>query len=498
MAADADARRFSKLQARLRAFEGVGGDRLRTVVSLNSINLDRGLLARHAAGLSAYEERALYLLFALRRRHVRLVMVTAEPLAEEIVDYYLSFLPNPAEARSRLVLLACDDPSPRPLSVKVLERPQLLDRLRELVDGDPDAFIMPFNVRPEEREIAVLLDIPIYGVDDRFAQYGTKSGGRRLFAASGVQHPRGAEGVHTREDLLEAIIALRRDDPRLEAVVIKQDDNVFGEGNTVLGLLDLPAAGSTMERAALDVRLRSLPGDYLDTLARDGGVVEEMISGAELASPSVQLRVLPGGNPLILSTHDQVLGGEIGQTFVGCRFPASPEYASVIMAEAGKVGRALADLGVVGRFGVDFVVTRHPDGTPRAYAVEINLREGGTSHPWGTLWLLSGGRFDPGSGAYVTARGPKSYFATDHLEDPSYRAIPLGALLDATRQAGLDYDPLRADGVVLHMLRSLGREGRVSAVAIGSGPEQANELYLSLTSLLDELAPSGRSPRATA
>jgi hypothetical protein len=41
MAADADAGRFSKLQARLRAFEGVGGDRLRTVVSLNSINLDR-------------------------------------------------------------------------------------------------------------------------------------------------------------------------------------------------------------------------------------------------------------------------------------------------------------------------------------------------------------------------------------------------------------------------------------------------------------------------
>lgn len=498
MTSGSDLRRFAKLQSRLRAFEGVGGDQRRTVVSLNSINLDRGLLARHAAGLSAYEERALYLLFALRQRHVRLVMVTAEPLAEEVVGYYLSLLPDPTEARSRLVLLACEDTSPRPLSVKVLERPPLLDRLRALVDGDPDAFIMPFNVRAEERELALLLDTPIYGVDHRFANYGTKSGGRRLFAASGVQHPRGAEGVHTREELLEAIIALRRDDPRLEAVVIKQDDNVFGEGNTALGLRDLPSPGGAMERAALDVRLRSLPGGYLDILARDGGVVEELITGAELASPIVQLRVLPGGNPLILSTHDQVLGGELGQTFVGCRFPASPAYATVIVAEAGKVGRALADLGVVGRFGVDFVVARHHDGILRAYAVEVNLREGGTSHPWGTLWLLSGGRFDPGPGTYVTARGPRSYFATDHVEDPAHQAIPLPALLEATRQAGLDYDPARAGGVVFHMLRSLQREGRVSAVAIGGSAEEANQRYLRLTSLMDQLARQGRSPTATA
>ena len=140
---------------------------------------------REAVGLSAYEERALYCLLALRYRHLRLVVVTAEPVPQEIVDYYLSFLPDPADARTRLVLIACDDTRPLPLSVKVLDRPVLIDRLPHLVNGDPDAFIMPFNVRAEEREIALLLDRPVYGVDDRFAEYGTKSGGRRLFAVTG-------------------------------------------------------------------------------------------------------------------------------------------------------------------------------------------------------------------------------------------------------------------------------------------------------------------------
>lgn len=460
-------------------------------MSLNSINLDRALLAREAVGLSSYEERALYWLLALRYPHLRLVVVTAEPVPDEIVDYYLSFVPDPEGARSRLVLLACDDRRPLPLSVKVLDRPDLVDRLRELVADDPEAFIMPFNVRAEEREIALLLERPIYGVDDRFVDHGTKSGGRRLFAAAGVRHPRGFEDVRTRKAVLDAIVALRKGDPELGAVVLKQNDNAFGAGNAVLGLADLPHPGSAMERAALDVRLRTLPTEFVDAITRDGGVVEEMVAGADLRSPSVQIRIIPGSGPLILSTHDQVLGGESSQVFVGCRLPASADYAPVIIKEAMKIGRAFAAMGVVGRFGVDFVVTRGGDGSPNAYAIEINLREGGTSHPWGTLWLLSRGRLDPHSGSYLTPGGPKTYFATDHVESESYRDIPLTTLLDATAKAGIRYDEATGTGVVLHMLRSLDREGRVSAVAIANTPQEANESYLRLGSLMDELAEKG-------
>ena len=45
----------------------------------------------------------------------------------------------------------------------------------------------------------------------------------------------------------------------LEAAVVKQNDNAFCAGSAVLGLADVSPAVSAMERAALHVRLRSLP-----------------------------------------------------------------------------------------------------------------------------------------------------------------------------------------------------------------------------------------------
>jgi|GEM_PF-4551223 len=38
------------------------------------------------------------------------------------------------------------------------------------------------------RNLALELDVPIYGVDHRFARYGLKSGCRGLFASAGVSH----------------------------------------------------------------------------------------------------------------------------------------------------------------------------------------------------------------------------------------------------------------------------------------------------------------------
>ena len=52
---------------------------------------------------------------------------------------------------------------------------------------------------------------------------------------------------------------LRREERSLEAAVVKQNDNAFGAGSAVPGLADVSPAVSAMERAALHVRLRSLP-----------------------------------------------------------------------------------------------------------------------------------------------------------------------------------------------------------------------------------------------
>jgi hypothetical protein len=190
-----------------------------------------------------------------------------------------------------------------------------------------------------------------------------------------------------------------------------------------------------------------------------------------------------------------VLGGELGQTFVACRFPAEREYAAAIVQESRKVGAYLAAEGVVGRFGIDFVIARR-DGGWAPYAVEINLREGGTSHPYGALWLLTDGSLKEDKTIFRTPSGQvKHYFATDRLGDPAYRGIPLSDFLAASATSGLDWDPGSQTGAVYHMLRSLEQQGRIGVTAIGDSPDQAHQIYLDAAQLLDRLA--AKTTRAT-
>src|SRR5207245_11520009 len=101
--------------------------------------------------------------------------------------------------------------------------------------------------------------------------------------------------------------------------------------------------------------------------------------GEGLRKRSVQPRITPLGKVELLSTHDELLGGPSGQSYLGCVFPADTAYAGLITQEAAKVGRRLAKEGVIGRFALDFVVVRAKNGKWEPYAHEINLRKGDTT-----------------------------------------------------------------------------------------------------------------------
>ena len=56
---------------------------------------------------------------------------------------------------------------------------------------------------------------------------------------------------------------------------------------------------------------------------------------------------------------------------------------------------------LLGRFAVDFVTVQDDTGEWRAYAIELNLRKGGTTHPFLTLQFLAGGEYDGDLGTYA-------------------------------------------------------------------------------------------------
>lgn len=154
-----------------------------------------------------------------------------------------------------------------------------------------------------------------------------------------------------------------------------------------------------------------------------GGIVEERISGVTLTSPSVQMRALPDASVELLSTHDQMLGGASGQRYLGCIFPADSRYAAAIAEPAMTIGRHLASLGVLGRFAVDFVVVQDEDGAWTPYAIELNLRKGGTTHPFLTLQFLTDGTYDGERGCSSPARKPQ----VSRRHRPSRRRATQGA-----------------------------------------------------------------------
>jgi len=497
--------RFDKLQERLTPlWKQIGrsdpGSRdieePNTVVVLPSLTVDIEL---DMPAQQVYEERMLFMLFLLRQPQIRLIYLTSVPIPDEVIDYYLGLLPSVSigNARRRLVLVSPRDGSPRPLAAKILERPRLIEHIRNLIPDLNTAHLVPFVTTDLERDLAVRLDIPMYAADPRFFAFGTKSGCRRLFAEEAVAHPLGEENLRSKDDLLQAVRRMRAQKPSLSRLIVKLNEGVSGYGNAQLSLEGLPEPGSAGEPSALERSFESLGFAskditlkwYLEQLGKKGGIVEELIAGESLVSPSAQVRISPLGEVELLSTHDQMLGGESGQIYLGAVFPADRAYGPLIMREAEKVGRRLAREGVVGRFALDFIVVKKPDGSWDPYAIEINLRKGGTTHPFLTLQYLTDGRYNPVSGVFRTALGhPKYYVATDNAKSEAYHAFTPGDLFDIVSDHRLHYDHISQTGVVLHMVSSVGALGKLGLTAISDSPEHAADLYQRFLKILDRTA----------
>jgi len=465
-----------------------------TIVVIPSMSIDA---LDSGAVIQAYEERFLFLLLLLRQPQARMIYVTSRTILPSIIDYYLDLLPGviPSHARQRLFLPSPMDGSARPLSEKLLERPRLIERIRSLIIDPDRAHLVPFNTTNREKELALQLGIPMYGADPKFFPLGTKSGCRTIFSEEDVLHPLGRENIGTKDELVDAIAEMRKKKPSIRQVMVKLNEGVSGDGNAVIDLTGLPAPGDSKEVAILDDRLRAmrfeLPGttyeSYMQKLQQRKGVVEERIMGEEFRSPSVQLRVTPLGKVELLSTHDQLLGGPSGQSYLGCVFPADTAYAPLITREAEKVGRRLAKEGVIGRFALDFVVVRAKNGKWEPYAIEINLRKGGTTHPFLTLQFLTDGIYNPQTGIFTAPNGQEKFFvASDHVESPRYRTLTPDDLFDIVVRHNLHFNQTRQTGVVFHMMSALGELGRTGMTVVGNSHEDAKATYDRAVTVLDE------------
>lgn len=478
------------------------------VVVVPSLSLDQREL-RKISGVWHYEERMLVNLMLLRQPRTRVIFVTSQMIDPKVVDYYLSLLPGVpnSHARQRLVMLHCGDASPDPLSKKILDRPRLVMRVAAEIRSPNRAHLVCFNSTPLERTLAVRLNLPLHSVDPRLHDLGTKSGCREVFREAGIDLPYGFERLRTPDDIATALANIKQRDPGARKAVVKLNDGFSGEGNAVFYYGDLDASGTEPEvaRRILDMlptdAMRFVaPQEHWDSFAAKylemEGIVEAFVEGDIKASPSVQCRVNGAREAHVISTHDQVLGGESGQIFEGCTFPAAAAYRMHLQESGQKVAEILASRGVIGRFAIDYMSVQQPDGSWQHKAIEVNLRKGGTTHPFLTLKFLTSGNLNLQDGLFYAPSGrPKYYFATDTLQEERYRGLLPEDLVDIVVYHGLHFHGPTERGVVFHLIGALSEFGKLGIVAIGDNPQQAQFLYRRTLQVLDDAVGHGKGAR---
>lgn len=482
---------FARVQAKLgRALEAnrQGSSVEHVMIALPSYSVSESLLSHYRHRVPSLEHRYLNALVVPGRiESCEIVYVSTRAPLPEVLDYYVELVPAAKRdaTRERITIFEVDDGTARSVATRLLDRPDLVARIREHVGARP-AFIEPWNVTEAEVNLAVALDMPINGTAPELRPLAFKSAGRRLFADAGVPVPFGREDVRRTDDVIDAVHAIRANRADAPGIVIKHDDSGAGDGNVVIDLE--PMADAPDPATWLHSTIEALPEWYRTDLAL-GGVVEERIAGERFSSPSAQVDLRPDGRVTVLATHEQVLGGPGGQVYLGCRFPADPAYAPMLAEHAAWIGERLSAQGAIGRFSVDFVAAASTDGQWDVYAIEINLRKGGTTHPYAALRNLVPGRYDTAAGQWIAEDGTtRAYSSTDNLVDESWLGLPPAEVIRAVRDAGLQFDPVTGIGTVLHMLSGLAIDGRFGVTAIAPTPAEAEAMFESVRSAVVELA----------
>ena len=501
---------FRGLQAHLAsrwALADGDGPEPRDIVVVPSLSFD-GIDTVSIDGVIHYEERMLFALNLLRHPRARLVYVTSAPIHPAAVDYMLSLIsgiPN-EHMRRRLTVLSLYDSSLVPLTQKILQRPRVIERIRNLIR--PECGLMTcFTVSEAERSLAVALGVPLYGVDPDLIWLGTKSGSRWAFRKAGVPLLPGAEDLKNEADLVHAVDGLWEENEDLERVVVKQNTGFSGQGNAILDLKALDAVspkGDASREAREQALADALPKmrfvdprqtweTFKEKLEREGGIVEAFLENEDKRAPSCQLRISPTGSLDAISTHDQLVEGVDGQIYAGCRFPADAAYRMDIQRDALRAGQVLHDAGVIGRLAVDFICTQADDGSWKHYAIETNLRLGGTTHPMMLLRMLTDGRYDPDTGLYLTPRDePQFYVATDTMRSDSYRGLLVEDLLDIAAVDGLHYQAWSESGVLFHFTGTLSEFGKLGITAVGKSSAEADHWFEQTRQVLDRETKSRR------
>lgn len=502
---------FSKLQRRLKinkrlSYFNYRGER--TLVVIAGMNADNVNLKK-VVGLTYYEERMLFFLFLLKYKNTKIIYVTSKGFNEKLFDYYLSLVSkNPkkiSSLKSRLTHVAINDNRVISVTEKTLENSEIIRKIKKAIENPKTAQLRCYNPSLMERKLALKLGIPLFGGGQKFDFLGTKSGGRKAFRLAGINYIPGYSYLKNFDELTVAMAKLMRDHPYYKKLMVKLDLSSSGRGNAIFKVKEFLKENDieisskiNIEKLAKQIKKNfckyvsfQMAGqdcaEYIKEYYQKGGIAELYIPGENKYSPSVQLLINPDGKPIILSTHEQILGGPDKQKYLGCLFPARTSHRKIIIKEAKKVAAWMAKKGLVGYFGIDFVVVyKDKNPIPKVYPIEINLRKGGTTHPFRIAHFLTSAKYNSRQGMLYCGKTPIYYLAMDIIYNKNYKKIGPMELIDLVQKSSVNFNKNTKRGVLVFMPGTIKKYGRFGAICIGHTRKEAERYYKRLIKLVDK------------
>jgi hypothetical protein len=467
------------------------------IIACPSISLKREDIEKIVA-IDLYEMRSLWQILYAVKKNIHVLYLSSNPVETENVKHLLKCVGLDKEVRSRISFYDLADFGGLNLSEKVINSGKFLNILEKQIEKFP-TFLMPFNYTDIERRLAGMLGIPVFGCHPTLNYWQTKSGNKTIFRRADIPMPEGVENIKTREDIMFGVMNLWRQFPEQMKYMVKLDSGVSGEGNALLTLdmefvkfdqLSIKEKLDYIEARLMDMRFQQKDLDFPEFAERMeiGGIIEIFLEGEDFYSPSSQGYIHPNLNVELLATHEQVLD-ESGMKFLGCRFPAPIDIRTKIANWTKQIGAELSQIGVIGFFSVDYIVYKNEKGVEEIKVIEINIRQGGTTHPYQTAKLVTNAKFNDSKGILESSNGnPVHYFANDNFCLENLKATAPKNLIGHLEKKNVLFNPSTQKGAVLHMLNSMSRFGKIGYTIIGSSNDEVDGMRLELEKVVNEYA----------
>lgn len=465
-----------------------------TILSIPSLSLPNEVLDG-IVGINHYETRSMWSVLRAMNPGTNVLFVTSEKINANSIDHLLNLLPNSEEVRDRIKFFHLENKklstnrNSSSLARRVLDCPEILEEIKNQIDPET-TYLDPFLSTEVEEKLGEYFGIPVLGVSPEFKYFQGKSGNKKIFNDCLVPHAQGLSDINSLEQLYTAIETLWSENPHCQKMVLKLNEGVSGNGNAILRLpiaFSEFLAYSSLERKIflkaclelLEFQSKVLDWESYCAQIPKGMIIEVWLDGKKKYSPSCQGVISPKGKVEILSTHEQILD-QAGQTYLGCIFPAKWDYRQKIQSYTMRIGKEMAKKGIIGPYAVDFMVV---DGN--IFAIEINLRQGGTTHPYQLAKHLTSSRFDYRTGTLRTEGNQKIYYqSNDNWLDEKLKGKAISSLLDFMVQNHVTYNPLLKSGVIFHMLGTMKENGKIGFTVIGASYSHVESLKKNCEELL--------------